>query len=156
MNLLLRRPENDREHRDVGTVAEAGELPQRVLRVGGSARQLADHEVDDVVGVPLGVDALEIPGPARLLVIEGQQPLVGERVKKLDREKRIAAGLLVHQLRQRRGLLRVACSASATSRAEVVDGRAAPSVISCTVAPACRIASSLRMSGCAGVTSLSR
>ena len=41
-------------------------------------------------------------------MIEGQQTLVGEHVKKLDHEERIAVGLRVHQLCERGGLLRVA------------------------------------------------
>ena len=98
MDLLLRCPENDRKRRDLGDVAEAGQLLQRLLRLGRQAGQLPDHEVHHVVGVALGVNAIEIPGPARAVMIEGEQPLFGERRKKLNGEKRIAAGLLVHQL----------------------------------------------------------
>jgi hypothetical protein len=41
-------------------------------------------------------------------VIEGEETLVGEHVKKLDYEERIAAGFRVHQPCERGGLLRVA------------------------------------------------
>ena len=82
-------------------------MPQRVLRVARQPRQLPGQEFDDVVGVLFGVDATEVEGPSRLLMVEGQQTLVGEYVKKLDHEKRIAVGLRVHQLRERGGLLRV-------------------------------------------------
>ena len=91
----------------------------------GRRRELADHEVHDVVGVALGVNAIEIPGPALSLMIEGEQPLFGERVKKLNHEERIAGGLLVHQLRERRGALRLAAEARRQSAARRVHGRAA-------------------------------
>ena len=42
---------------------------------------------------------------ARAVMIEGEQPFFGERRQELVGEERIAAGLLVHQLRQRRGTL---------------------------------------------------
>ena len=51
--------------RDLGDVAEAGQLLQCLLRLGRQAVQLPDHEVHDIVGVTLGVNAIEIPGPAR-------------------------------------------------------------------------------------------
>src|ERR1700732_2759727 len=54
------------------------------------------------------MNAIEIPGPARRVMVEAQQSLFGERLKKLDHEERIARGLLMHQLRQRRGALRLA------------------------------------------------
>ena len=41
-------------------------------------------------------------------MIEREQVLLGERGKKLNGEERIARRLLVHQLRQRRGALRLA------------------------------------------------
>ena len=44
----------------------------------------------------------------RLLMIEREPPFFGERVKKLNQEERIAGRLLVHQLRERGGALRLA------------------------------------------------
>ena len=41
-------------------------------------------------------------------MIEGEHSLFGERRHELVGEERIAAGLLVHQLRERRGALRFA------------------------------------------------
>ena len=49
---------------DRRAVAQAGELPQRHLGRLGQAAQLADHKVHDVVGITLGVNAIEIPAPA--------------------------------------------------------------------------------------------
>ena len=122
---LLRCPEDDRKRRDVGDVAETGQLLQRVLRFGRQAGELSDHEVHDVVGVSLGVNAVEIPGPARRIMIEGEHSLFGERRDKLNGEERIAAGLLVHQLRQRRGALRLAAKSVRDQLPEMLSGRAA-------------------------------
>src|SRR6202051_1223238 len=99
-NVLARFPQNDRKHRDLGGVAEAGELLQRRRGLDRQAGQSSDHEVHHVVGVPLGVNAIELPAPARRVMIEAEQPLVGQREKELDREERIAAGLLLDQLSQ--------------------------------------------------------
>src|SRR5271154_1275184 len=103
MNLLLRDLENDRKHDHFGNAAETSELLQRLLRFGGQAIELPRHEVHDIIGVSLGVDAIEVPGPARHFMIEKQQALFGERLQKLNHEERIAGGLPVHERRQRRG-----------------------------------------------------
>ena len=108
VDLLLRSPEDDRKHRDLGDVSETGKLLQRLLRFGRQAGELPDHQVHHVVGVALGVNAIEVPGPARAVMIEGEQTLFGERGKELNGEKRIAGRLLVHQLRERGGALRLA------------------------------------------------
>ena len=65
MDLVLRGPEHDRKRRDVGDVAETGQLLQRLLGFVRQAGELPDHEVHDVVGVALGANAIDIPGPAR-------------------------------------------------------------------------------------------
>ena len=122
VDLLLRCPENDRQRRDLGDVAEAGELLQRLLRFGGQAAQLPDHQVHHIVGVALGVNAIEVPGPAPVVMIEGEQALFGERGKKLNGEERIASRLLVHQLRQRRGALRLAAKRIRNQLPEVFTG----------------------------------
>jgi len=54
--------------------------------------------------VALGVEAIELPAPARRVMIEAEQPFFGERRNELNSEKRIAARLLVHQLSQRGGM----------------------------------------------------
>ena len=105
-DVLVRFPENDRKHRDLGDVAEAGELLQRRLGLDRQAGQLPDHKVHHIVGVPLGVNAIELPAPARGVMIEAEQPLFGERRNELNGEKRIATRLLVHQSRQRGGTTR--------------------------------------------------
>ena len=65
-----------------------------------------DHQIHDVVGVSLCVNAAEVPGPTRRVVIEVQEFFFGERSNELNGEERIAVRLLVHQLCKRRGALR--------------------------------------------------
>src|SRR5260370_10663200 len=105
-DVLVRFPENDRKHRDLGDAAEAGELLQRRLGLDGQTGQPPDHEVHHSVGVAVGVNAIELPAPARRVMIEAEQPLFGERRNELNGEKRIAARPLVHQLRKRGGTAR--------------------------------------------------
>jgi hypothetical protein len=90
MDVLVRFPENDRKHRDLGDVAETGEPLQRGLGLVGQAGQLPDHKVHHIVSVPLGVKAIDLPAPARRVVIEAEQSLFGERRNELKGEKRIA------------------------------------------------------------------
>ena len=92
----------------LSAASEAGELLQRVLRFGRQAGELPDHEIHHVIGIALGVNAIDIPRPARRIMIEGEQPLFGECRNELNGEERVAAGLLVHQLRERRGVRRLA------------------------------------------------
>src|SRR5262249_49790234 len=69
---------------------------------------LRDQEVHHIIGVTLGVNALDIPGPARSIMIKGEQSFVGERRNELNGEEWIAACLLVYQLRERRAAFRLA------------------------------------------------
>src|SRR4029434_11268164 len=54
-------------------------------------------------GLPLGMGAREVARPARMPMIEGEQPLFGERSNELHDEKRIATRLRMDQVRQRGG-----------------------------------------------------
>ena len=101
MQFLLRILEDHGQEGKLRAVAQTGELLQGLLGLDRQAAQLADHEVDDVVRVPLGVNATQVPGPARRAMIEREQSFLGQRRKKLNRKERIAGRLLVHQLRQR-------------------------------------------------------
>ncbi len=51
---------------------------------------------------PFGTDARQSHGPRRGAMVEREQRLLRERRQKLDREERIAARLLLNQLRERR------------------------------------------------------
>jgi hypothetical protein len=55
-------------------------------------------------------------------MIEGEQSLVGERVKKLDHEKGVAYGLLLHQLHQLLGVRRIAAKCIHHQASQVVNG----------------------------------
>jgi len=89
-------------HRDFGGIAETGHLLQRRLRFSRQAGQLRDQEVHHVIGVTLGVNAFDIPAPARSLMSKGEHSFIGERRNELNGEERIATRLLVHQFCERR------------------------------------------------------
>jgi len=72
VHLLLRGSVNDGKYRYFGYVAEAGKVLQCSLGFNRQAGQLPDHQVHDIVGVTLSVNAIEIPGPSRCFVIEGE------------------------------------------------------------------------------------
>jgi hypothetical protein len=55
-----------------------------------------------------GVNAVQVPDPTPLTVIECEQVLLCQRGNELDREERVARGLLVNQFRQRGDALRFA------------------------------------------------
>ncbi|EDT07167.1 hypothetical protein BgramDRAFT_6104 [Paraburkholderia graminis C4D1M] len=98
---LLRFVLHPCQRRDIGHIAEARELSQHVTRFGGQAAELRSHQVGDVVGIALCADARQIPRPYRGAMIEADQAFIVQRGQKLDREKRIAACLLMHELRKR-------------------------------------------------------
>ncbi|MNS11059.1 hypothetical protein D3C72_425910 [compost metagenome] len=94
-----------RRHRGQGRqlhlIAEGGHDVEQPLGLGGQAPDGAAHQLADVVGVALGLDLGEVPAPAARL--EGDQALLVERGQELQREERIALGLLVDQRGQRPG-----------------------------------------------------
>src|SRR5437899_11575209 len=89
VDLSLRGPEEDRKQRDLGAVAKAGEVLECRLGLDRQTAQFPNHELNDIAGVTLRVNAIEIPGPTPLAMIEEEQLLLRERSKKLNREKRI-------------------------------------------------------------------
>jgi hypothetical protein len=101
-------PAVDHAQRGGRRIAEAGELLQRSLGLDGQAAELAEHQLHHIVGEARGLDAIEVPGPARLAMIEGEQSLLGQRGEELDGEEGIAAGLFVHQPGQRLGAVPLA------------------------------------------------
>src|SRR3984893_1203377 len=74
------------------------------------------------VGVPLGAKAIELPVPARRVMIEAEQPLFGERGDELNGEKRIAASFLVRQSGQRVGTARRAAQCIRNEPPQVFAG----------------------------------
>ena len=92
--------EDHAERGDIRNVAERGKPLQGVLGRRGQAGELCHHQVPHVVGIALGADALQIPDPAPGVGVEGEQLLLGQGGQELDGEERIAAGLVVNQVRQ--------------------------------------------------------
>src|SRR6202022_4631663 len=122
VDLFLRGPEDDRKCLGAGDVSNTSQLLQRILRLVRQAGELPDHQVHDVIGVTLGVNAVEIPGPARSIMIEGEHSLFGERRDELNGEERIATRFLVHQLRKRRCALRLAAKRIRNYLPEMLSG----------------------------------
>src|SRR5262249_15277861 len=69
IELPLRNPEDHRKCRALGDVSKTSQLLQCILRLGRQAGDLPDHKISDVVDVALGVNAVDIPGPARAIMI---------------------------------------------------------------------------------------
>ena len=70
IELPLRNPEDHRKCCALGNVSKTSQLLQCILRQGRQAGDLPDHKISDVVDVPLGVNAVDIPGPACAIMIE--------------------------------------------------------------------------------------
>ena len=88
-------------------------------------------------------------------MVECEEALIDERMKKLDGEERIPGCLLLHQPGQWRRLRCIAAKRISNQLPKLLAAQGA-SVISSTFPPWFLIVSSLRMSGCAASTSLSR
>src|SRR5262249_29143265 len=96
VHLLMRHLKNERESRGLGDVPEAGHLLQCRLRLGRQTDELRNHEVDNIFAITLGVNATEIPRPARGIMIEREHLFSVERKNELNREEGIAPRFLVH------------------------------------------------------------
>src|SRR4051794_2788894 len=69
------------------------------------------------------MNPIEIPRPACRSVVEGEHSLLDERKHELNGEKWIATGLIVHQLRQRRGALRRAAKRVCNQLSKMLPGK---------------------------------
>src|ERR1700730_1920111 len=85
---------------ELGTVAQACKLMQRLLRLGKEAAHLPHHELHDVIAVALVANAIHVPGPSPGVMIEGQQTILRQRGDELHGKKWIARGLPVDESRQ--------------------------------------------------------
>jgi hypothetical protein len=94
-------PADEREMAQVEGVAEACGQLQGFLRWDPQLTHLAYHQVDDVVGEVLRLDLIQIPLPSPTSRIMPQQPLLVQRIQKLDKKERITLGALVDQTRER-------------------------------------------------------
>jgi hypothetical protein len=57
----------------------------------GQTVQLAEQQIDDVVGVALGANALQIPRPGAVPCNKLKELLLAKGRQELDREKRVSA-----------------------------------------------------------------
>ena len=97
-------PQHDGHRLNVDLGAKVGGQRQRLLGLAWQGAELAQHEIDDVVGVTLRADARNVPRPATGVVVEDDQLLPIQRRQEVDSEEGVAAGFLPRQARQRRGL----------------------------------------------------
>ena len=72
VHLLLRVPVNQSQQWQSRRVAQTGKLFQCVLGFDRQAVQFPGHEVDHIISVTLGVNAIQVPGPSRMAMIEGE------------------------------------------------------------------------------------
>ncbi len=63
----------------------------------------------------------QVPDPGSRIRVAPEQPFLGQRREELDREERIAAGLFVHQLRQRPGGIPLAVQGIGDQPADIVE-----------------------------------
>jgi hypothetical protein len=101
MNLILPCLMNQAQRGRLCIVPETGKLFQNFPCDRRQAVQLAEHEIDNIVCVALGPNALEIPDPGGHPRIEREESFLGQGAEKLDRKEWIAAGLLVYKRGQR-------------------------------------------------------
>jgi hypothetical protein len=111
----------DAQHADLGHVTQVGEVLQGILRGDRQPVQFADHEVHHVVGVVLGVDTIDVPGPDGRGGVEREQTLVRQCDQEMNREERIAVGLLLYELRQGSCMLRRAVQGVGDEPADVAE-----------------------------------
>jgi hypothetical protein len=79
MNTLLRFASGDTERIARRPAPETGEMAQHPPRLIWQQFHLAEHQVDDVVGIALFANFFEVPRLDLLLVIKRDQALVGQR-----------------------------------------------------------------------------
>ena len=118
-------PEHDRERCDLGDVAETSKRPQRRPGLARQARQLADHEVNDIVGVALGLNAIEIPRPAMRSWSNASNSSSASACRNWITKNGLPPVFVMHQLRQWRGVARLATNASAVNCPIVIESSGA-------------------------------
>src|ERR1700733_6725306 len=84
------------QQRHIRLVAYTGKLLQSFLSFDGQSIQLLDQEVDHIVGVAFGVNAIEVPTPSRIESVERKQSLFSEGGDELNGEERIASSFLMN------------------------------------------------------------
>jgi len=72
-----------------------------------------------------GADATDVPLPSQRNWVEREQPFFGQSGEELNREERIAAALLLHQLHQGPGVLWPAMQSIGHEPADILEGKGA-------------------------------
>ena len=91
MHLFSRTLIDELQQRDIRFVAYTGKLLQSFLGFDGQSMQLLDQEVDHIVGVVFGVNAIEVPTPSRIELVEREQSLFSKGGDELNGEEWIAS-----------------------------------------------------------------
>src|ERR1700735_197938 len=89
VKVFLRRLADGPKERGSRAGADAGKLMEWRQSFGRQAIELDDYEVDHIVGVAFGVDAIEVPRPACICVVEDQRRFIRECMEELTRKERI-------------------------------------------------------------------
>ena len=121
MHRLLFCRLNESNGGDICDVPKTGELFHRLLGGNGEPLHLFDQEVRNVVGVAPGADAIDVRSPGQRDRVEHEEPVFVQSHEELDREERITAGLLVHQLRQGPRALRLAMQSIGDKPPDIVE-----------------------------------
>src|SRR5215468_6997175 len=123
MQYLCRQPGNHAEKVKLRAVAHARQQLQCLLRFEAEAAQFVNHKVDHIVSMALRADAVYIPGPFPLVIVECQQTLVDKRRDELNGKKWIARRLVMDELRQCGGIFRSAAKAISDQLCQIVTGQ---------------------------------
>src|SRR5450631_12909 len=92
---------NQRKRLRLGSIPQAGQLAENLLSRWRQTAQLRRHEIRDVVGITLGANAIQVPGPSPFTIVECEQTLLDKYGNQLIGEEWIARRLLMDQFCQR-------------------------------------------------------
>src|SRR5262249_39029513 len=95
MEFLCRCPMYQGQSRCAREVPKAREFPHCFLCGSWESIDLADHQINDIIGIALDVYAIQVPEPPRRSMVEPCESLFHDRADELNDKKRIAGRLLV-------------------------------------------------------------
>src|SRR5258706_4390204 len=94
---LVARLVSQRKRLQLGSIPQASQLAENLLSRWRQTAQLRRHELCDVVGITLGANAIQVPGPSPFTIVECEQPLLDKYGNQLIGEEWIASLLLMNQ-----------------------------------------------------------
>src|SRR6202023_533078 len=71
----------------LGSIPQAGQLTENFLSRWRQTAQLRRHEICNVVGITLGANAIQVPGPSPFTIVEGEQTLLDKYRNQLNGEE---------------------------------------------------------------------